>query len=64
MTNRERLSRMCLYDLLVEMNSAIVGSHVECVLETLDPEHERGIYCIGVCGECIGRWLNEDARHE
>ena len=63
MTNREKLIKTNIYDLLCNMNKAITGFHCDCVMHCLT-EGEKGYSCEcgGKCGECIAKWLNEEAR--
>lgn len=59
MINRKKLLKMSIYDLLCEMNKAITGFKCDCVMEALTGF--KITYCCDSCGECIARWLNEEA---
>lgn len=63
MTNREKLIQTNIYDLLCNMNKAITGFNCDCVMAALtDGEKTYGTECGSKCGECIAKWLNEEAR--
>jgi hypothetical protein len=62
MTNRQKLIETNIYDLLCEMNKAITGFKCDCVMEALTGfKIKYSSYCCDSCGECIARWLNEEA---
>ena len=57
MTNREKLAKMALYDMLLAMNESC-GKR--CVLEQLGAETEGRCADMTFCRDCIARWLNEE----
>lgn len=62
MTNREKLIQTNIYDLLCNMNKAMTGFNCDCVMAALtEGEKTYGTDC-GSCGECIAKWLGEEAR--
>lgn len=63
MTNREKLIQTNIYDVLCNMNKAMTGFSCDCVMCALtDGEKTYGTECGGKCGECIAKWLNEEAK--
>ena len=63
MTNRQKLIETNIYDVLCNMNKAITGFSCDCVMCALtDGEKTYGTECGGKCGECIAKWLNEEAK--
>ncbi len=63
MTNRQKLIETNIYDLLCNMNKAITGFQCDCVMCALtDGEITYSSDCCESCGECIARWLGEEAR--
>lgn len=60
MTNRERLSKMNLFDLLLLIHNNRVIRNTTCVLEMLDRKYECTTDS-GTCAECIQRYLNADS---
>lgn len=61
MTNREKLSKTNIFDLLCRIDKGI-KQKATCVIETLD-KHNACERCeLGKnCGKCIAEWLNEEA---
>ena len=63
MTNREKLIQTNIYDVLCNMNKAITGFQCDCVMCALtDGEITYRSDCCGSCGECIAKWLGEEAK--
>ena len=63
MTNRQKLIETNIYDLLCSINKAITGFSCYCVMCALtDVGINYSSDCCESCGECIARWLNEEAR--
>ena len=63
MTNRQKLIETNIYDLLCNMNKAITGFQCDCVMCALtDGKITYSSDCWGSCGECIAKWLGEEAR--
>ena len=63
MTNREKLIKTNIYDLLCEMNKAITGFKCDCVMQALTGGRiEYSAFCSDSCGECIAKWLSEEAQ--
>ena len=74
MKNRERLSSMCMYDLLMMMernidniydeafNSDSCGRGALCVLECLIGRDGTDVFCKEQtsCADCIQTWLNKE----
>lgn len=62
MTNRQRLDRTNMYDILVKINDNIqnyVADNAQCVLDLIEPKKSH--VCKGKnCDECIQKWLNEE----
>lgn len=61
MTNREKLTKTALYDLLCAINKPITEDNCYnmCVIQALQKPHR--CICSGHCDECIQNWLNEEA---
>lgn len=57
MTNRERLLRTNLYDLLIMINENLAEVEDVCVLDVFD---YQTLNCIGKCDKCIENWLNQE----
>ena len=63
MTNREKLIQTNFYDMLCNMNKAMTGFNCDCVMAALtEGEKTYGTDCGSKCGECIAKWLNEEAK--
>lgn len=63
MTNRQKLIQTNIYDLLCNLNKALTGYWRDCIMDALtDGEKAYGTGCCGKCGECIAKWLNEEAK--
>lgn len=73
MTNREKLNRECIYDLLCRINAEMKRKKAQtnndfrlCIMDILENgECGRCSLCNGSrrgddieCGMCIGKWLN------
>lgn len=60
MTNREKLLKTNIYDLLCEINKNLlnVDFYGACIMQGLDVDYK----CGHNCGECIAKWLNEEAK--
>lgn len=70
MTNREKLLKMNIYDVLCDMNEKLAFLDIDeypcCVIQIFD----TGRDCLNIinnhtyrqCGECIANWLNEEAK--
>ena len=60
MTNRDKLYKLCTYDLLLKINNGlrkIDGGDV-CVLDGLTGHY---VHCVDKsCDKCIHEWLNEE----
>jgi hypothetical protein len=62
MTNREKLLKSNIFDVLCDMNKAITGFQCDCVMCALtDGRITYSSHCCDNCGECIARWLGEEA---
>ena len=60
MTNRDKLLRMSLYDLIMSVNlhrGCKLAVFTDEELKELCNKHERK------CGECVNDWLNREAKH-
>lgn len=68
MTNREKLIKTNIYDLLCTINGNMLDIFAFCIMETLPGNYDECIfpaYKRGErCNECIAKWLNEEARRE
>lgn len=69
MTNREKLNRECMYDLLCRINGVIIGSGYICILEAITgqerkcPDRKTDISGYSdMCSYCIAAWLNEEVK--
>lgn len=71
MTNREKLNRMALYDMLVGINEALDreinnAGCATCVVELLGEEIRKSCdsRCSHyvTCNNCIAAWLNEEVK--
>lgn len=67
MTNRQKLIETNIYDLLCNMNKAITGFQCDCVMEAVTGDKIKNnalcdAFCDYSCGECIARWLGEEAK--
>ena len=66
MTNREKLTKTALYDLLCNMNKnlAKVNPNGACIMKALNANYNyKCEYILEYnCGECIQDWLNEEAK--
>lgn len=68
MTNREKLNRECMYDMLCRMNDKSMPGFL-CVLQMLDEKNRVRVRCDDfgdydkreTCHKCIASWLNERA---
>lgn len=57
MTNREKLTKTNIYDLLCRINSQ---TPCFCIIQALGDENKPDI-CDDKCDKCIESWLNEEA---
>lgn len=69
MTNREKLNRECIYDLLCRMNKRLRENEwkdettetraciMDCFMDSSESEHR----CMCNCEKCIAAYLNERA---
>lgn len=60
MTNRDKLLRMSLYDLIMSVNlhrGCKLAVFTDEELTELCSKHEYK------CGECVNDWLNSEAKH-
>ena len=71
MTNREKITQMCIYDLLCKMQSTLDSIYdcSICVLDALGAQDlnvrcskYNGIGNPDRCKDCIAAWLNEEAK--
>ena len=66
MTNRDKLYRLCTYDLLCKINRGLSNIDGDvCVLDALEGHfvHWEFPYCgKGQCDKCILEYLNEEAK--
>ena len=64
MTNREKLTKTNIYDLLYTLNDNMLDMFAFCVMEILPGKYDECPYQGDKhsCGECIARWLGEEAR--
>ena len=66
MTNRQKLIKTYIFDLLCELNKAITCFSCDCVMEALTcgKIHNNLLcdeFCNDACGQCISNWLDEEA---
>ena len=62
MTNREKLTKTNIYDMLCDLNKAMAGFRCDCIMDALtDGKNDYSALCCGSCGECIAKWLSEEA---
>ena len=65
MTNRDKLYKICTYDLLLKINSGlrnIDGGDV-CVLDGLNGHYAHSLHCADKsCDKCILEYLDEEAK--
>lgn len=61
-TNRDKLNKTDIYDLLVKMNDEYFRQHPTdytcCVVRLLNPQHDCNIVFEKGCNDCIQKWLN------
>ena len=60
MTNRDKMLRMSLYDLIMSVNlhrGCKLAVFTDEELTELCSKHEHK------CGECVNDWLNSEAKH-
>lgn len=68
MTNREKLRRMAIYDLLCRMQENLEQCNIDgetpCVMNSLGADNGIGrcIKANGECRDCIATWLNEEVK--
>ena len=64
MTNREKLTKTALYDLLCNMNKSLakVNPNGACIMKALNANYKCEYILEYNCGECIQDWLNEEAK--
>lgn len=71
MTNREKLNRMAMYDLLVSINEGLDreinnAGCATCVIELLGTKIwsslDRRCNHYETCKDCIASWLNEEVK--
>jgi hypothetical protein len=66
MTNEQRLSRMCLYDLMVSIRRNITGrAWAYCPIEVVNGKKPKCIVKEGSpppldCEKCVAEWLGEE----
>lgn len=60
MTNRERLSKMDIYDLLSLMHDTLAVRKTACILELIDKKFKCQSSG-GTCEKCMQEWLNRDS---
>lgn len=67
MTNRDKLYKVCTYDLLCKINDGLMkieGGGDACVLDALNGHFMQSEYCgcgENRCDKCILEWLDKDA---
>ena len=63
MTNRDKLYKLCTYDLLLKINNGlrkIDGGDV-CVLDALNGHYVHSLHCVDKsCDKCILEYLDEE----
>jgi hypothetical protein len=61
-TNRDKLNKTDIYDLLVKMNQEYILSYPNnlpcCIIQLLDQTHNCNIISDNGCCNCIQKWLN------
>lgn len=64
MTNREKLIKTNIYDLLYTLNDNMLDMFAFCVMEVLPGKYEECPYKGDkhMCRECIAKWLDEEAK--
>lgn len=60
MTNRQKLIETNIYDLLCNINKNLLkeSPYGACIMQGLDVNYK----CEYNCGECIAKWLGEEAK--
>lgn len=66
MTNQEKIQKMNTYDLFLGINLVLQSSDYMCIMEilrtkTIRNKTVRCALCYHDCGECLQKWLNEEA---
>lgn len=65
MTNRDKLFKLCTYDLLLKINSGLMkidGGDV-CAVDALNGHYAHSEYCYeNQCDKCILEYLDEEAK--
>lgn len=65
MTNRDKLYKICTYDLLLKINSGLmkIGGGDVCVLDGLNGHYAHSLHCVDKsCDKCILEYLDEEAK--
>lgn len=64
MTNREKLGRMAIYDMLLMMNENLEQSldenNTACVLDCIGADTANRCRGVVFCRDCIAAWLGEE----
>jgi hypothetical protein len=64
MTNRDKLFKLCTYDLLLKINNGLRNSDAGvCVLDALEGHFTLSPYCgegKDSCDKCIHEWLDRE----
>ncbi len=62
MRNRDRISKTCLYDFLMELNRKIIDNSSYCIVDLLTDEQHMDL-CKkynGDCSLCVENYLNAE----
>lgn len=62
MTNREKLIKTNIYDLLCKINDSFLDNEGDCILTALGVDICVRCKVEATCTGCIAKWLNEEAR--
>lgn len=65
MTNRDKLFKLCTYDLLCRINNGLrnIDAGDVCVLDVLNGHYAHSEYCYkNQCDKCILEYLDEEAK--
>ncbi len=63
MTNRDKLYKLCTYDLLCRINDGLIKTDCACVLDALNGHFMQSEYCgcgENRCDKCILEYLDEE----
>ena len=66
MTNRDKLFKLCTYDLLCRINNGLMkigGGDGVCVVDALTGHYVHSLHCVDKsCDKCILEYLDEEAK--